>query len=755
MSSGDKVVVSSFALLLPGVLLAISPPKTGLGKRADLAAAVFLGSLLFAFIPQFYWPNSDWRNTAQEAFSIDLPISLSVQPWISFEVWLMVLAGFAWLYATLQWRVNSTGREWLFFWLSLIISAIAVIHIWENLAAARYRGVEDVMVFSFSPNRSQVTNFLAIGGVATFAYAVEGIRRRKLIPFLGVPATILCLIGLITGGSLAGALIYVVGIFCWFIYSLTSRSIPRSFKIGLSIVILAISFVAISNEKTVTRILEFASPDTEIGHEFRVKIYEDVIDMILDAPLTGSGLGVFSAVFPQYRDASANHQQVVHPGSDFFSLASEGGLLAIALFGSFLVAYLARCRGLSQGPSGAYRVFALIAVVIFLLHSMVDVPGHRPGAVYFAILFAALAIPSNGREPSLLKPIYWRVLGGVLITMGILWMISGVFGVPLHSSVRVENYKDEIAASIQVEDFAKAQKSTDDWLALDPMNWRPYFQSAQLTLLGDGNIEDAAADFRRARFVEPIIGNVSYEEGLVWLNIDLDRAISAWRDTLFRELHSKEFTFDQMLKQVSDSPERFERLARLSEMDPFYRSRFLCFLRSEDFMQELQLDLAKDPALSRFSTEERTDILSNWVRRGDANSAEKFLESYGDSLNKSWWVWSLLRKEQADLEGAVEHIRGNIKIPKVQEVELDDATFARLNREFAVAPKDIYKGTILLFAYLERGDYHSAIPVIDGMLESYKPPIYLHYWRAECFYQIDEFIESWYTFETYLKLLWE
>ena len=215
-----------------------------------------------------------------------------------------------------------------------------------------------------------------------------------------------------------------------------------------------------------------------------------------------------------------------------------------------------------------------------------------------------------------------------------------------------------------------------------------------------------------------------------------------------------EYTFGRMLNHVRNSPERMEQLARLSEIDPYYRSYLLCFLRYDEFMAELKLELSKDPTLSRYSVEQRTAIVQNWVKRGDGSSAEEFLESYSDSLDNAWWLWSLLRKEQAAFEDAVQYIRSNIEIPKIPEVDMDEATFARLTREYSLAPKDIFKGTALLYRYVESGEYHLAIPILDAMLESHKPPLYLYYWRAECFYQIEEYIESWFTFETYFKELW-
>lgn len=754
LGGGHNAIALGFALFLPGIFLTLAPPQKGLGKRADMAAGAFLVSLLFAFIPQFYWPDADWRTAAQDAFSIDLAASLSVQPWISFEAWLMAVAGFAWFYAALQWRVNSPGRKWLFFWFSIIISAFAGIVIWGNLAGASYPAAENATAFSFFPNRNQTANFLALGGIATFAYAMEALRNRTLIQLVGVPASILCLVGLVLGVSRAGVLLYFLGIFIWFVSSMRSRSVPRLFKIGVPLVVIAMSFAVSSNERTVQRVMAFANPATEIGDEFRIKMYRDASDMILDAPLTGFGLGSFPAVFPQYRDASANHQRVVHPESDFFWLASEGGLVAVILFGFFLLAYLARCRGLSDGPSGKYRIFALIAVAVFFIHAMVDVPGHRPGTVYFAILFAALALPSEKREATLLRPVYWRVIGSALVLIGVIWMVAGVFRAPLHSSVRVEKYQADISALVEVADYPNAKEAADRWLALHPMEWQAYFRRAQLILADSGNRTEAAADFRRARFVEPILGVVSYEEGRAWLYVDTGRAMSAWRETLFREVQSMEYTFGRMLNHVRNSPERMEQLARLSEIDPYYRSYLLCFLRYDEFMAELKLELSKDPTLSRYSVEQRTAIVQNWVKRGDGSSAEEFLESYSDSLDNAWWLWSLLRKEQAAFEDAVQYIRSNIEIPKIPEVDMDEATFARLTREYSLAPKDIFKGTALLYRYVESGEYHLAIPILDAMLESHKPPLYLYYWRAECFYQIEEYIESWFTFETYFKELW-
>ena len=79
-------------------------------------------------------------------------------------------------------------------------------------------------------------------------------------------------------------------------------------------------------------------------------------------------------------------------------------------------------------------------------------------------------------------------------------MASGIFRVPLHSSVRVENYQNEIKSYVEVEDYSKAKEIAGRWLSVQSMNWRAYFQRAQLTLSDSGNNDEAAADFRRGSF---------------------------------------------------------------------------------------------------------------------------------------------------------------------------------------------------------------------------------------------------------------
>ena len=752
LGGSHHVAALGFALILSGTALLIHPPSCGLGKLGDLGALGLLACLLLAFVPQFYWPKADWRVDAMESFGLELPSSLSVQPWISFEAWLMALAGFAWLYAALQWKVNLPGRRWLFFCLSILISVIAGAVVWGNLIGARYPGAEEAGVFSFFPSPHQTANLLLLGGIVTFAYAMEGVRTSDPLPMVGVPASALCLGGLFLLGSPVCALLYFAGNGLWLLTSLRARSWPRPFKIGLPVAIIAFSMVLLTSDRMMERISSFATSDSQFNQDYHLKIFQDTAELVLDAPLSGFGLGSFSAVFPQYQEASKSYLPILHPQSDFLWLASEGGLLAVGFLTVFLIGFALLCRGMMEGGGGNYRLFALVAVIIFLLHGLVNVSGHRPGTLYFAILFAALALPSRDRPKISLPIVFWRIPGVTLIAFGLMWLGAGAFNSPWHSSVRLAQYQEEIRSHVSALDHPAASSVTNDWLALYPFDWRAYFQRAELVLSNTEDQEAAAADFTRARFVEPILGVVSYEEGIAWLTINSGRVISAWRETLLREMEDMDSTFDRMLEQA-ETREMREKMARLSEINPHIRTRYISSLKGEKLISEISYELSKNPSLSFFDRAQRSRIVENWLKNGDLSSANAFLSEYGESLNNNWWLRSLSLHKQEDYRAASDLIRKNIDAPDLPKIQKDELALARLLRGHAVSSNDTVKSTALIYMLVGKGDYKRALSVIDRLLDGDNPASNLYYWRGECLYHLQDYDESWYAFEDYLEVL--
>ena len=753
LGGGHHTCALGFALVLPGVALLIRPPKQSLGKWMDIGVVGLLGTLLFAFVPLFYWQEPAWRTTAIEAFEIDLPLVLTVQPWISFEAYLSAIAGFCWLYAAGSWKVNYEGRRRIYLFLSCLIAAFAVVVMLGNVYGWRYPGAKSATAFSFFPNRNQTADFIAIGGVLAFGFAMEGLRGRKVSHVAGFLASVLCLGALVHGVSRAGVLLYFGGIFLWFVFSLRRSVVSLFFKVGVPVVLLIFSFFITSNERAVERATQYLSAPMDWVGGYRSLIYRDTVGMIQDAPLTGVGLGNFEAVFPQYRDLSRSAHYAVHPESDLLWLGAEGGIIAVCFLGIFIFSYLRTCAASGAGRSGAYRVIALTGVILFLLHGLFDVSGHRPGTAYFAIIFAALALPRTTSARPSFKPAVWRVVGGGLLLFGVLWIVGGLFDLPTHSKVALNIQEKRADESRTLMDLDRADRAVDEVIAVRPLYWRGYFQRAQIALSRGGARSEVTQDFRRARFVEPNIGMVAYEEGVVWLPYDLKRTVSAWREALVRSVDSRDRLHDTMLRKAHRNVALMEGMTLLSRVDPGYHARLILYLRGEPLHRELEKELRADPSLGEFTTKHRTAIVRHWIGSGELDGVEAYLEEFGDTLASPWQMYAMLRKNQARLEEAVEIIREALPVPEIPEVAVDRSRIDRLSRAFFASSNDLAKGTALVGYYIEDGAYREALRVLDVFLQQSNPPGYMYYWRAEILYQMEDYSESWYAFEAYWKQL--
>jgi O-antigen ligase len=126
--------------------------------------------------------------------------------------------------------------------------------------------------------------------------------------------------------------------------------------------------------------------------ESRDEVYKYAIDQWRDYPLTGSGLGSFYAVFPQYRGNDVDgHYRETH--NDYLQFVTETGAIGLGLLGlitlvSFFAAILAHYRRhdpLMRGVSFA----AIMGILAILIHSSVDFNLQTPAnAATFVVLLA-------------------------------------------------------------------------------------------------------------------------------------------------------------------------------------------------------------------------------------------------------------------------------------------------------------------------------------------------------------------------------
>lgn len=128
-------------------------------------------------------------------------------------------------------------------------------------------------------------------------------------------------------------------------------------------------------------------------HEGRPRMWGNVLTIIRDFPLFGTGLGTFASVYPVYATVKFEGMVLVHAHNDYLEYLSELGLVGFLLLAG-LVLYIAldsfltwskrrnpEIKGLAMG--------GIISVFIILIHSLTDFNLHIPAnTLLFSVVLA-------------------------------------------------------------------------------------------------------------------------------------------------------------------------------------------------------------------------------------------------------------------------------------------------------------------------------------------------------------------------------
>ncbi len=127
----------------------------------------------------------------------------------------------------------------------------------------------------------------------------------------------------------------------------------------------------------------------------RADIWRDSLAIIKDFPVTGTGLGSYVRIYPKYRSVSAEGI-VDHAHNDYLELFSEGGAVAVMLFGWFLAATIYKAYGVFRGRRDRYATLLFVGtvsgIVSMLIHSLTDFNLHIGANGLYFFFFIGLAV---------------------------------------------------------------------------------------------------------------------------------------------------------------------------------------------------------------------------------------------------------------------------------------------------------------------------------------------------------------------------
>jgi O-antigen ligase len=743
LGGGTQKWAEGIIVAILGIYLIASPPRFSLGLATNLVFLALIALAAFAFLPAHYFFSSTWRAAMTDDLGIVLPNTVSAQPWITFGCLVSVVAGISWLYlvSTRELELRAVRFQLRLFATGIVfLAAISLVFylahfqppVWINQAG-----------FGPFPNRNQTGDLFGITAIVILACGQDDIRKGRTRWIFWLLALAVVVAAIIVNFSRAGIVLLVVGCALWLgAFALRQRSMPR-LALAFSAVLFLLTVLLLFGGQTLERFHLRGIGNTGVAADFRWRIFHDAFELIRDSPWCGIGLGNFEPVFAIFRNASFGDTRALHPESDWIWLWSEVGWPAVALVLVGTALLIWRAFPLREGTNQRYRLATLIGVLLFALHGLVDVSGHRIGTMFAAIFLLGLSVhrPFDFKR-SVWISILFRLVGLVLVIAGASWTISARNRLMLPGSVGAANARELATVANRGRNFSEARTLSARGLEWAPLDWQLYFLRAAAEV-GEKQPDNALDDFRRARFLEPNAYEVPVEEGKIWLNSRPILAAAAWREALRRAGPQRADVYSMMLANASSlNPELNRTLEEVGLSQHELLLAYLGRVSDKHFNQALDQFLKHDPNLETLTEQEKLALFSLWSERGDPEQLAAAVQQHPAWLEDAWLGMSKYHAQKKDFRAAYELTQRYgepVALPRVE----GNSSIEDLQKRLYSSPDNYGVGYALYRAQKQAGRLDDALLTARHFSERINAPAYFHYLEAQCWAEKENWERAW------------
>ena len=674
MAGGPPDTILAILYGIAGLLLLLFPPKVAIPRSFAWAALLLVGAGALSFLPAHFFGVPSWRAAFQAHPDISLGSLATPQPWHTVEGLGMLIAGVILGLFLLCQPVDRRAHRRLAAAFALAIGAFAALAIYAAETGWSHPW-DKIGTFGFLPNRNHVGTLLLMGGIAGAGPFLDGFARRRWIYVisLGVALGVVMLALLNYNGSRAGAVLFFVGSFLWMAGSFR-QNVDRRIMISAILLFLFILGIFVTSRAEAWKRLEkmataptpaptelqnttfdpalassaAAQSAETLSFDIRLLIYRDTLRMIADNPITGVGLGNFRYIFPRYRQESLSERFCLHPESSWLQLAAEAGVLAIIAAAALAVLAVLRLRGCSDYPGWTVRWASATAVLMFLLHCVIDVPGHRTATLWPALFLAGLAfrVPSNLKVDPKKKPWASRclfVVSGIALLCAAAWL-GGIIPHASRGPATIEAEK----ARFQAHDLYKQNQREEAIDVLKAALVRTPLAYGLYNLWGNLELTFAETDqtvdslYADERILEPCFTNTAIQQATTWLPVDPTRSLQLFAEAMARAEKQKQWkhgvksTYIRILQASTAVPGVADRLLPLAGDKPELLLVWMRFASPEALGQAISTLIARDPTLASWSDADRRLFLRLWHQRGDDEALMQNLEAQPAWYEAGW-----------------------------------------------------------------------------------------------------------------------
>jgi O-antigen ligase len=733
----------ALVIALGALLILVAPPELSRGPVPWIIfTAIFLLALA-AFLPAAWFPMPAWREHLAGNDRVVLPFTRTPQPWLTAQACALLFAGIVWAgYALGQaWDRVSRPRAAETLIIGVGILAAAMIAAYAFGFRVPYWNQEENR--GWFPNRNQTADVLGACSVVNYALLFGALRKKRLMAYTWI-ATLAAIGGaLIVSFSRAGILMFFAGIALWHLWPVQGRGqrqARQSLKwttLGLAAIFVLLAGFFLLGGDTLARFQ--GQFDSAQDSRFRLAIQEDALRFSTGSPVLGIGLGNFEALFASAQRASANADRAIHPESDWLWAICELGWFAPVLFLAGIAWWGRRCLPFRMEPGESLRRGLFVGAILFMLHGLVDVSGHRLGSLWVGLLLAGLALPRPApmlteaalRPPGRGQAWLFRGLALILLLIAGWWTASlGALAVPPTTGTLAQ-IQDDLGRAVDAGQMDTTLHLANAGLAIAPVNWRLYFQRAYAEAFLPAHLAPAGADFLVARGLEAQWVGPCLDEGEVWLDTnEPDRCLDAWAEALRRAGPANRDAFYQhMLEMLRDEHLTIRAgLLAMAHGQLDLQLVFLNFANPQEIMPLLGDLLNEDPQLQQLSAAQRMQVFRDWWARGDRAQLLAQFQAHPGWLADGWPFLAQSYADQNDFQHAWETV---VRYAPAPNVPTSDADVPRDDLEREFHDQDNAAAGVMLFLSQEKqGDIDGALGTLHALERLKDCPRYVYYEEA-------------------------
>jgi hypothetical protein len=398
------------------------------------------------------------------------------------------------------------------------------------------------------PNRNHSADYFAMAtvlgcGCVTWA----AVRKTWLVFCAGLALLGLNVIALLTTASRGGFIAFGVGFVAYLLLCLSKVRNRRAAAAALGAVLLFATIALVFGQQLLSRFHSHSAGG--VSTETRVAVWHDALAMWRDAPFLGHGIGSFAGIFPLYQTVKLENQIVVHPESSWLQWLAELGAIPVLLVvvvgvifvGRQVAGIFVRQRSFFLHAGG----FAAFAVLI--VHSVLDVPGHRWGTVGFALAALAMACPVRlgGRATEV------RLVALIPLAVALFWWIPIQWNVPDWSTLSPIRLVDRDSVSPRLVSLREVQTA----LRYFPLDADLHQMAGLRELRADGRANPTSwqRHFGLALRLRPAVWSVPEAQARACLKDAPGLALRYWQQAIERGgMHR-----DEILREAVRETERF------------------------------------------------------------------------------------------------------------------------------------------------------------------------------------------------------